>query len=257
MNDTRGSWKTPGQLVCHCLLIETPEALVLVDTGIGQHDIAAPKRRLGNAYRAAFRPTLDLQETAAVQIRALGYDLQDVRHIAITHIDLDHAGGLADFPDAQVHIFKPEHQQLQQPTWRDRSRFRWAQFDHDPHWVIHEEQGERWFGFSSIRAIPGLATDILLIPLIGHTRGHTGVAVRQGDKWLLHCGDAYYHRTQLTDHPSVPGGLAFFESAVQSLRQPRLHNQQRLRELAKHHGQEIELFCSHDPVELARYQTPS
>jgi hypothetical protein len=29
-------------------------------------------------------------------------------------------------------------------------------------------------------------------------------------------------------------------------------NQERLRELAREHGDEVELFCSHDPVELER-----
>jgi hypothetical protein len=32
----------------------------------------------------------------------------------------------------------------------------------------------------------------------------------------------------------------------------RSRNQDRLRELARDHGDEIELFCSHDPLELER-----
>ncbi|MCY0854681.1 MBL fold metallo-hydrolase [Cupriavidus sp. D39] len=184
---------------------------MLVDTGLGQQDVRESKRRLGSAYPALFRPRLSMDETAISQIRLLGYDPRDVRHIVPTHVDLDHVGGLGDFPDAQVHIFKPELQHIQQPTPSDLRRFRLVQFDHNPKWVVHEEQGEQWFGFSSIRAIPGLSIDILLIPLIGHTRGHVGVAVKQGDRWLLHCGDAYYHHSQVTDAPDVPFGLAFFK----------------------------------------------
>lgn len=253
MNDTQGKWSKPGLLVCHCLLIETPEALVLVDTGLGQQDITNSKARLGSLYPAVFKPKLDMQETAISQIRALGYDPKDVRHIILTHVDLDHAGGLSDFPDATVHIFKPELEQILRPTWQDRQRFRLIQFKHQPHWQVHEEQGEQWLGFGSIQAIPGLSVDILMVPLIGHTRGHTGIAVRQGNRWLLHCGDAYYHHSQITNEPNVPAGLGFFEAAVQSLRKQRLWNQARLRDLATSHHGEVELFCSHDPVELARY----
>ncbi|WP_223281445.1 MBL fold metallo-hydrolase [Streptomyces antnestii] len=46
------------------------------------------------------RPVLDTGETAVRQVAALGYDIEDVRHIVLTHLDLDHAGGLRDFPPA-------------------------------------------------------------------------------------------------------------------------------------------------------------
>ncbi len=249
----QGGWRKPGKLVCHCLLIETPSSLVLVDTGLGQQDILAPGRRLGSSYRRLFKPVLALQETALAQVRALGYDPRDVRHILPTHVDLDHVGGLADFPEAQVHIFKPELEQILNPDWRDRMRYRWPQFDHRPKWNVHERQDERWFGFDGIRPIPGLGADILMIPLIGHTKGHVGVAVRQGEKWLLHCGDAYYHHSQISATPRSPLGLQFFEASIQALRGQRLRNQARLRQLAAEHGDEVELFCAHDPVELERY----
>lgn len=248
-----GSWREPGKLVCHCLLIETSNSLVLVDTGLGTHDIAAPRERLGGSYLSNFKPRLDPAETAIAQIRALGHDPRDVRHILTTHLDLDHAGGLADFPEAEVHVLKPELQQILQPTWRDKLRFRPSQFAHQPRWRVHDKPDESWFGFDAIRAIPDLDTDILLVPLIGHTHGHTGVAVRQGDKWLLHCGDAYYHHSQISATPNEPLWLAFFEGLVQAQRQPRLMNQARLRKLAAEHSDVVDIFCAHDPVELARY----
>jgi glyoxylase-like metal-dependent hydrolase (beta-lactamase superfamily II) len=258
MNSRDGSWTQPGHFVCHCLLIETPETLLLVDTGLGQQDVTEPKRRLGASYTPLFRPKLAMEETALSQVRALGYDPRDVRQIAVTHLDLDHAGGLSDFPDAQVHLLKPELQQIQQPGWRERGRFRWPQFDHQPKWVTHEEDhGESWFGFTGIRAIPGLSTDILLIPLIGHTRGHMGVAVRNGDKWLLHCGDAYYHHSQVTANSQVPSGSIFFQKVIAAVPHMRVHNLARLQQLAINHSDEVELICAHDPVDLARYTTNS
>ncbi len=33
---------------------------------------------------------------------------EDIRHIVLTHLHLDHAGGLADFPQAQVHVHHKE-----------------------------------------------------------------------------------------------------------------------------------------------------
>jgi glyoxylase-like metal-dependent hydrolase (beta-lactamase superfamily II) len=200
-----------------------------------------------------FKPRLVVEETAIHQVRALGYDPADVRHIIPTHLDVDHAGGLADFPQAQVHVLPAELRQLTDPDWRDKSRFRAAQFSHHPHWVEHPHAGERWFGFEGVRPIPGLSTDVLIIPLIGHTKGHAGVAVRDGERWLLHCGDAYYHHSQVTEHPDAPAGSLFFQNVIAALPRERVRNLARLRELALNHGDEIELFCAHDPVELERY----
>ncbi|WP_341530547.1 hypothetical protein WKK05_15475 [Nostoc sp. UHCC 0302] len=35
-----------ANLICHCLLVETNQGLVLIDTGFGQRDIQAPSSRL-------------------------------------------------------------------------------------------------------------------------------------------------------------------------------------------------------------------
>ena len=248
-----GSWVQPGRMVCHCLLIETASCLVLVDTGIGSQDVLNPASRLGNAFVAMGRPRLSMDETAVAQIRQLGYDPKDVRHILPTHLDLDHAGGLADFPHAQVHVYKPELDQIIRPTWRDKIRFRAAQFSHHPRWVAHETFDEAWFGFKSTRVIPELDVDIRMVPLIGHTKGHAGIAVQQNDKWLLHCGDAYFHHSQVSVNGKMPLGLAAFERLVQTYPLARANNVAKLCNLAQQHSQEVELFCAHDAVEFDRY----
>ena len=103
-----------------------------------------------------------------------------------------------------------------------------------------------------MRALPGVRDDALLIPLPGHTRGHCGVAVWTGDGWLLHCGDAYFHHTEVAPAGGrAPSGVRWFESIVNIDKKARLENQKRLRELARNHGGEVKLICSHDPAEFA------
>ena len=86
-----------------CLLVETNHGPVLVDTGLGTQDYQNPGRRM-NFFLKMMRSKRDINETALYQLGRLGYKREDVRHIIQTHLHLDHAGGLSDFPGAQVHV---------------------------------------------------------------------------------------------------------------------------------------------------------
>jgi glyoxylase-like metal-dependent hydrolase (beta-lactamase superfamily II) len=243
-----GSPFVPARLVCHCLLIETGSGLVLVDTGLGLNEVARPQR-LGRTFLMITRPALEASETAARQVVQLGYQVEDVRHIVLTHLDLDHASGLADFPHAKVHVHEQEFQAAQHPlTSQERRRYRSVQWAHSPDWVRHTTNGDDWLGFSAVRELPGLPPSILLIPLGGHTRGHVGVAVEGDDGWLLHAGDAYFAHGQIAANPTCPPFLNVFQSLMQTDKTTRLYNVQRLRELAA--DGKVDIFSAHDESEL-------
>ncbi|MDF1821625.1 MAG: MBL fold metallo-hydrolase [Alcanivoracaceae bacterium] len=247
-----GSLLRRGELVCHCLLVETPSSLVLVDTGLGTADMRQPVKRLGKGFASAMAPKLDLADTAIEQVKALGFEPADVRHLIPTHLDADHAGGVSDFPGASVHVRQQELDQVLTPNLRERMRFRQSQFAHGPKWQVEETTTEQWFGFDAIRPIDDI--DLLMVPLPGHSRGHVGVAVNTDDGWLLHCGDAYFHRSEVSGKGAMPAGLKWFERSIQAQPRQREATRQRLAALHRDHGDQVSLFCAHDPVELARFR---
>lgn len=244
-----GGRMAPLRLVAHVLLVERPEGLVLVDTGFGTGDVARPSR-LGRPYLASHRPALELPETALRQVEGLGFTREDVRDIVLTHMDCDHTGGLADFPNARVHADASEHLAAETPrTLMEKKRYLSAHWAHHPEWVLHGSGGDDWFGFEGVR---GLGDDIVLVPLRGHTRGHSGVAVRRpGGGWLLHAGDSYFWNGELATPPSYSKGLVALQRLVSTDEQTRLQNQQRLRELRVAQP-DVTIFCSHDAAEFDR-----
>jgi glyoxylase-like metal-dependent hydrolase (beta-lactamase superfamily II) len=244
----------PARLVCHCLLIETEIGLVLVDTGFGTRDVAQPQR-LSRLFRIANRIRLREEDTALRQLEALGYKAADVRHIVLTHLDFDHAGGIEDFPEASVHVFGAELEAAQSRRGLlDCGRYRPMQWSPDVAWQRYSLEGERWFGFYCVRELVGVPADILLVPLAGHTFGHCGIAVRAPEGWLLHAGDAYFFRGEmdLGEYRCTPM-LRLYQRLIAAANRPRLANLERLRELKRAHGRDIRLFCAHDAKEFEEF----
>ena len=243
-----------GTLVCHCLLIESDRGLVLVDTGFGKKDVDHPGRRLSPFFLGLNKPQLRRPETAAAQVRALGFAPEDVRHIVVTHLDFDHAGGLEDFPHAAVHVTAREKEvadQGQGGAFVGTRRYRPQQWNGVENWRLYPlGGGERWFGFDAVRDLQGLPPEILLVPLVGHTWGHSGVAVQEeGGKWLFYAGDAYFYRGEVGGDYSCPPGLRGYQRLMNVDAAARLKNLERVRHLSVAHGNEVRVFCAHDVVE--------
>jgi glyoxylase-like metal-dependent hydrolase (beta-lactamase superfamily II) len=244
-----GSIFQRARMVCHCLLVETNDGLALVDTGIGLDDIKNPPR-LGRKWVRQTTPRLDPAETAIQQVKSLGYSPGDVRHLLLTHLDRDHAGGVPDFPKAKVHVHRSEYEMaVSQKIPAPKGRYITDQWKHGPDWAFYGEGGEDWFGFKGVRALGNSEPDILMIPLPGHTLGHCGIAVRAKDKWLLHAGDSYFFHGQLQTPPRMPLVLGMFQRKADMDRATRIANQERLRTLKATHGDAVTIVNSRDPVD--------
>ena len=236
----------PPPLVCHVLLLETDNGLVLVDTGHGSHDCDDPAPRVGPA-RHLFRPKLDRDETAIRQVERLGFSREDVRHIVVTHFDVDHIGGISDFPEARIHVTAAEVLgAMRAPSRREKIRFRAAQWAHGPKIVEHAADGEKWRGFAAAKELKDIAPGIVLVSLPGHSRGHACVAVDAGHRWVLHCGDAFYHPGTVDGQSKIPRFIAVMEPLVAfDLKQLRA-NHSRLAELYQRRDPDLFMVCAHD-----------
>jgi glyoxylase-like metal-dependent hydrolase (beta-lactamase superfamily II) len=228
---------------CHGLILRNEKGIVLVDTGIGRHDIAAPLERIGReAIEAAGFQFLP-KATGIHQIEQLGHQASDVTDIVLTHGDPDHAGGLADFPHARIHVAAEELRNLESGN----PRYRAAQFAHGPQWQTYAENDATWCDLPARRVATALQAEILLIPLFGHTHGHCGVAIHTGSRWSLHVGDAYYLRAELENPQHPVDQLAELRADDDALRRQSLATLRRLTQT-----REVALdYCGyHDVTEL-------
>ncbi len=250
----RGGLLSPARLVCHVLLLETTSGLTLVDGGIGLGDVADPDR-LGRPWVRQTRPRLDRSETVYELVRARGFSPADVTRIVMTHLDLDHAGCIPDFPNATVHVHAREIAAARSYVPQgNRWRYVPAQLPAAERVRAYADGGETWMGFEGVRMLDEREPDVLLVPLHGHTAGHCGVAVREGARWLLHAGDAFFFHGQMEARPHAPLVLKWFQRRADVDRVQRLANQARLHALAQS-DPNVTVFCAHDPVDFDRAAT--
>lgn len=243
-----------AELVCHCLLLETDQGLVLIDTGLGVQDYLHPKKRLGALISTLGTIQSNINLTAISQIQRLGFKPSDVKHILVTHLDFDHAGGISDFPNAMVHILSSEFNATQNFNYKNKIRYKSEQLKQHRYWnFIEPAFGESWYQLSKVQGFKIFQDEILMIPLLGHTEGHCGIAIKQKEHWLLFCGDAYYSHQQLNPKTKLPA-LELTERLFAHDNLQRIESLKQIQLLAQNQPQ-IEIICAHDPIEFRRYQS--
>lgn len=176
-------------LATYAWAIEHPEGVIVVDTGQGAHLLET-----GNSFHPFLRWEvvfqIDPEEEAGPQLRALGIGPRDVKKIVLTHLHMDHDGGLAHFPNSEILVAPGEIRTAS--GWAGRIRgylpHRWPSwFDPAP----LELAGESFGPFERSRRLTH-AGNIVAVATPGHTADHVSVIVRDGDTAVFLAGDTSY-----------------------------------------------------------------
>jgi glyoxylase-like metal-dependent hydrolase (beta-lactamase superfamily II) len=74
------------------------------------------------------------------------------------------------------------------------------------------------------------------------------VAVDAGHRWVLHCGDAFYHPGTVDGTSPVPRVVSVMEPMIASSRKLVRDNHARLRQLYQRQEPDLYMICAHDPT---------
>jgi glyoxylase-like metal-dependent hydrolase (beta-lactamase superfamily II) len=206
-----GTWDGGHRVSLTCVLVERPEGLVLIDTGWGSPTVRDPRDYPGRFFRATTgAPVVTDDTTALGHVRALGFAAEDVTDVVLTHLDIDHVGGLVDFPGARVHVGRAEHAATlaRRPLRRVLHDNRKA-LAHGPRYVVADLVDHADLGFPRSADLFGDGS-VTLLDAAGHTRGHCAVAVRAEGRTLIHAGDAFVDARELDGEAGLPLGVRLY-----------------------------------------------
>jgi glyoxylase-like metal-dependent hydrolase (beta-lactamase superfamily II) len=179
--------KSPLETSVNAFLINTGSKLVLVDTGAG----------------SLFGPTLG---KLVANLKAAGYQPEQIDEIYLTHMHADHVGGLAGnqrpvFPNATVRADRHESDlwlsqaNMDQAGAGKQTTFKAAMASLSPY--VKAGKFKPFEG--DIELVPGVKSHTAS----GHTPGHTAYVVESQGQKLVLIGDLIHVAAIQLDHPGV------------------------------------------------------
>lgn len=167
------------RLSLNSLLIQTPKALVLVETGIGTKSL----QKFSDIYAISLEPGL------LPSLRQAGFQAEDIDYVINTHLHFDHCGGntseqeglgiVPAFPKAKYIIQEGEWNDALNPNERDKTSYLTENF------LPLEKTGRLFLIEGDAEISEGI--EVVLTP--GHTASHQSVKITSQGRVLFYLGD--------------------------------------------------------------------
>jgi N-acyl homoserine lactone hydrolase len=197
-------------------LIEHPEGLILIDTGETVRALQSDYYDPLTGFFISQNTQIFIQpeEEVGPQIKLLGFSLDEVRWVILTHLHQDHVGGLRYFPNAKFLISRAEFE----AAYSFSGKMQGYMPKNWPDWFkpqLVDFNPEAIGPFSQSCTLTQVG-DIHLIPTQGHSPGHMSVILKQDSLSYFFAGDASFNQ-QLMLEQAIDGVAPSEAQAYQTL----------------------------------------
>ena len=191
---------------CPAFLITHPNAgSILVDTSLHSSIAAEPRENLGRIVSRYARPRIEPGRDLPSQLRELGADPRSIPLVVMTHLHVDHASGISEFPSSTFVISSAEWAAATTGSRLLLRGYRPQHYDFAFDYRLVDFDGPRVDSYASFARTFDLFGDgsVRLAFTPGHTLGHMCVLARLRDRDFVIAGDAVYTVRQLEGGPGA------------------------------------------------------
>ncbi len=230
-------------------VIRHPQGVVLFDSGLGENFREQIDGWWAHRLFQLLLPyEFEKSEAAVHQLERMGLGPESVRFLVISHLHLDHAGGLRDFPKATIVVSRAEWGNADVGRWLARLRgVVKEQLEGARERLLIIENGDD----GPVKALEPFETGfdlfgdgyLLVLPTPGHTPGHQSLLVTLGSgKRVLLTGDAVWVR----ENYLKPAPKGWFVRHLEEDAEPTWETTLKIREFAEKHP-DVLIIPGHDP----------
>jgi len=180
-------------LPVHAFAIEHPEGVIVVDTGANAGLKSLPRWHPYFQFSVQF--DIEPEQELGPQLRSLGIAAHDVKTVVLTHLHIDHDGGVGHFYSSR---FVANANEIARASGLRGAILgylpnRW------PEWFTPEtlQWQQKPLGPFRRHALITKAADVIAVSTPGHTPDHVSVLVRDGDAHIMIAGDASYREATM------------------------------------------------------------
>jgi N-acyl homoserine lactone hydrolase len=186
----RGRWEW---LPVPAFLVEHPNAgPILIDTGLHPSCATDASGNMGRTGKFLYQIRMDHDQALRFQLPARGVASNEIRVVVMTHLHIDHASAVSEFPEATFVVDQREWTAA--ASGGARRGYHHRQFDHAFDWRTLDygvEQVDSFAGFAQSLDLFGDGS-VRLVSTPGHTLGHQSVVLRTRRGEVLLTGDAAF-----------------------------------------------------------------
>jgi N-acyl homoserine lactone hydrolase len=130
----------------------------------------------------------DEKEEIGPRMKAAGVDPDDVRTVILTHLDLDHIGGVGWFPNAEILVHREEYNFSSTSKFIVKTRYQPEQWLSEFSPILFDLDPKSYGPFPESKMLRGYE-DLRIVPLPGHSIGQVGVILRTNGIALFFTAD--------------------------------------------------------------------
>jgi N-acyl homoserine lactone hydrolase len=210
-------------------LIRHPSAgAILVDTGLHPSVATDGKENFGGIANRVGNPTLDAGSDVPAQLRKRGLDPGEIPVVVMTHLHIDHASAISEFPQSTFVISEPEWRAAAVGPQPLLNGYRRQQYDYAFDYRTIDFDRANIDSYASFGRTFDLFGDgsVRLAFTPGHSAGHMSVICRLQENDFVIGGDATYMVAQLAGDAALPPRPYDSHNFRRSLQELRLFRNQ-------------------------------